>query len=348
MLKSNRPLLFLAAAAMLSQAAAKDLRDEMNIQTGKATLVIPDIAPQQAAEQIKSALSQFAIPTSLNFHTLPAPIPARPRSATEKQVLIQGAPATDYVCDGSFAEITKTPPPVQNALYFNREALRACLFAYQGGVKVDMIFHVMRKTESLTGGLFNGITKAIRGNDGERITGQLKVSIEDIRKKLAGTLVARIEAPGMQVEEPDRDAVARLLPPLTPAELAAEQSAERAAAAAKAPPTVAAPAPQPAQRNIDGGVDLSLVGARKELTAMGFKFFDQDQFVDAARRDDLVSVRLFLAAGAIRPGGADSKGETALAVAKGSGELKMMLTIFAEAEKQGQYPGKIGEAVFAK
>ncbi|KAB8042691.1 hypothetical protein [Janthinobacterium aquaticum] len=330
--------------ATLSQAHAKDIRDELNIQTGKAQLVIRDLPPQQVAEKVKDALSQFAIPTNLNFKTIPTPLPARPGAPTEKSVLIQGSPATDYVCDGAYAELTKMPPPVQNAFYFNREALRSCMYAFQGGVRIDIIFHVIRKTESLTGGLFNSITKSIRGSDGERISGQLKENIEAIRKVLPTALVARIEAPGMAVEEPDKDAVAQIIPPPTPAELAAAQAKPEQAA----PVQASAPAKPAAQRHMDGGVDLSLIGARKELTAMGFKFFDQDQFVDAARRNDFLTVRLFLAAAAIRPGSPDSKGDTALSFAKDNTEMKFFLNAFIEAEKQGDYPGKIGEAVLSR
>jgi hypothetical protein len=81
---------------------------------------------------------------------------------------------------------------------------------------------------------------------------------------------------------------------------------------------------------------------------MGFKFYDQDQFVDAARRDDFLTVRLFLAAAAIRPSAPDSKGQTALSFAKDKTEMKFFLTLFAEAEKKGEYPGKIGEAALSK
>lgn len=334
-------LLLLGSAAMLSNAQAKDIRDQLNIQTGKAVLVISDVAPQQASEQIKDAISQFAIPTSLNYHPIPSPLPARPGSPVEQQVLIQGFPATDYSCAGAYAEITKTPPPVQNAFYFNREALHACLYAFQGGVKVEMIFNVIRKTDSLTGGLFNGITKAIRGSDGERIAGQLKENIDEIKKKLSTTLVARIEVPGLPVDEPDKEAVAKWIAPATGAESTA-QTPQGAA------PVAAAPQPAAAQPQLDGGVDLSVLGARKELAAMGLKFFDQDQFVDAARRNDFLTVRLFLAAAAIHPGAPDSKGDTALNFAKDNTEMKLFLTSFADAEKQGQYPGKIGEAILSK
>lgn len=334
-------LIFLGSAAWLLQAQAKDIRDELNIQTGKAVLVIPGATPQQAAEEVKDAITQFAIPTSLNYHTIPTPLPARPGSPTEQRVVIRGTPAADYACTGAYAEIVKTPPPVQNAFYFNQEALRSCLYAFQGGVKVEMIFHVMRKTESLTGGLFNGITKAIRGTDGERIAGQMKENIDKIKKNLPTTLVARIDAPGLAAEEPDKVAVEKLIPPVAEAEVPAQ-------AAPSLPAAVAQPQAKPAAPQPANGVDLSLVGARKELTAMGFKFHDQDQFVDAARRNDFLTVRLFLAAAGIRPGAPDSKGETALSFAKDNTEMKFFLKLFVEAEKQGQYPGNIGELVLAK
>ncbi|MDN2716863.1 hypothetical protein [Janthinobacterium sp. SUN120] len=96
-----------------------------------------------------------------------------------------------------------------------------------------------------------------------------------------------------------------------------------------------------------GGVDLSFIGARKELNSMGFRFYDQDQFVDATRRGDFLTFRLFLAAGAIRPGSPDSKGVTALSVAQGF-EMKFMLNSFIQAEKEGKYPGDISSAILTR
>ncbi|MEZ2354790.1 hypothetical protein [Caballeronia sp. RCC_10] len=342
----------LGMLAWLAQAQAADVRDQLNVQTGKAVLVISNVTPRDAAERVKDAITQFAIPTNLNFHPIPSTLPTRPVSPVEKQVVLMGAPVTDFSCDGSYAEITKMPPPVQNAFYFNREALRTCLYAFQGGVKVDMIFHEIRRTESLTGGLFNGITRAIQGSDGQRITKMLKENIDKIRKELPTTLVARIDAPGMPLEEPDKEAAARVIPPLTEAELAAQSQpaipAVRPVATA-VPVAAVAPVPaRPAQQQLDGGLDLSFIGARKELTAMGFKFYDQDAFVDAARRNDFLTVRLFLAAGAIHPSAPYSKGDTALSFAKDKTEMKMFLTGFIELEKDGQYPPKIGESTFIK
>ncbi|MDC7710840.1 hypothetical protein [Vogesella indigofera] len=334
-------LIGMSVLMLATQAQAGDIRDQMNIQTGKAELIVPGMAPQQVAEQVKDALTQFAIPANLNFHLLPSPLPSRPGSPSEKQLVINGAPATDYVCGGAYAEITKTPPPVQNAFYYNRELLHSCLYAFQGGVKIDIVFHIVKSTESLTSSIFNGITKAIRGSDGERITSQLKENITEIKKNLPTLLVSRIEAPGMPIQEPDKEAVAKIIPPQLETKSATGSKQDNSVAAAPAQMQSAVSQPT-------SGVDLSFVGARKELTAMGFKFYDQDQFVDAARRNDFLTVRLFLAAGSIRPSAPDSNGQTALNFANKNREMKFFLTAFVEAEKQGKYPGNISDAVFAK
>jgi DNA-binding response OmpR family regulator len=46
----------------------------------------------------------------------------------------------------------------------------------------------------------------------------------------------------------------------------------------------------------------SMLAARKELTAMGLKYFDQGEYDAAVRRGDDLAVVLFVRAGAIRPG----------------------------------------------
>lgn len=47
----------------------------------------------------------------------------------------------------------------------------------------------------------------------------------------------------------------------------------------------------------------SMLAARKELTAMGLKYFDQAEYEAAVRRNDQLAVALFVRGGGIRPGG---------------------------------------------
>jgi hypothetical protein len=283
-----------------------DLRDQWDIQTGTAELVIPGMQPQDVANQVKSALAQFAIPAHLNFRPLPSEIPARPDEPVRKQVFIQGAPAVELQCPTAYAEITKRPPPVQNAFAFVGEYLQSCLYSFQGGVKVYLIMTRAKKTESLTSGLFNGITKAIQGSDGERISNQLKGNIEDIRKSIPSLLVERLEVPGMPVQEPDKASVAALIPqkPAVP---------KQATPSSQATVQVVAASPVTAQQG--------KIEARKNLTGMGMTYHSQDQFIAAVRRKDDVAVQLYLDGEGVDPTAKDSKGKTPFEIAQEAGAV---------------------------
>lgn len=297
------------------QTQAADIRDQLNVQTGKAELVIPDMQPQDAANKIKDALSQFAIPANLNFRTLPSDIPARPDEPVAKQTYVQGAPAIDYQCPTAYAEITKRPPPVKNAFYYNAEMLQACLYSFQKGVKVYLIFTVATKTESLTSGLFNGITKAIRGTDGERITRQLNENIADIKKNIPSLLVEKLEAPGMPFQEPDKEAVAALIPAKT---VVSPQQV-----------TALAPAPSSAPANNN----QVKVDARKNLTAMGMTYHSQEQFLAAVRRKDDVAVQLYLDGGGIDPNAREKNGKTPVEIAQEVGAVEVAKIISEKINK---------------
>ena len=270
---------------------------------------------------------------------MPSVLPARPDDPVAKEVIVRGIKGTEYHCTTAYAEVIKRPPPVQNAFYANIEQVQACLYAFEKGVKINLVFTSIIRMESLTSSIFGGITKAIRGDDSDRIAGQLTENIEAIRKNIPTLLIERIDIPGKQTEEPDKQAVAALIPPRTEAPAQAPASAVQAAAPTAAP--AASPAGKP-------GLDLTFVGSRKELAAMGFKFYDQDQFVDAARRNDFLTVRLFLAAAAIKPSAPDSKGDTALALAPKGSEMALWVSLFCDEEKAGRYPPDVAAAVMSK
>lgn len=277
-------------------AMAQDIRDQWDIKISKAELVFPGVAPHDAANGIKDALSQFAIPAHLSYRAMPSAPPARPGAPRLKNVS-RAAPSPEYVCEDSYAEISKRPPPVQNAFAFIMEGHQACLYSFEKGVKAYVIYYSIKKTESLTSGLFNGITRAIRGSDEERAAGQLQENIDAIRAKLPGLLVERLEIPGRPPETPDLQAVAALIPPAP-------------AVVASAPAAAAPAAGTPLQAKLE---------ARKNLTAMGMTYHSQQQFVEAIRRKDDVAVQLFLDGGGVRADAADSEGKTPLDIAQASG-----------------------------
>jgi len=272
-------------------AMAQDIRDQWDIKISKAELVFPGVAPHDAANGIKDALSQFAIPAHLSYRAMPSSPPARPGTPRLKN-LSRAVPSPEYVCEDSYAEISKRPPPVQNAFAFIAEGHQACLYSFEKGVKAYVIYYSIKKTESLTSGLFNGITRAIRGSDEDRAAGQLQENIDAIRAKLPGLLIERLEIPGRPVEAP--------VIPEAPAAVAAVAVAVPAAAGASTP----------LQAKLE---------ARKNLTAMGMTYHSQQQFVEAIQRKDDVAVQLFLDGGGVRTDAADSTGKTPLDIANAGG-----------------------------
>lgn len=293
-----------AAMAAALGAQAQDIRDQWDIQISKAELVFPGAQPQQVAAGVKDAISQYAIPANLSYRTLPSPAPVRPGAPVLKQ-MATSVPSPEYLCEGAYAEITKRPPPVQNAFAFILEGHQLCLYSFDKGVKAYVIYYSVKKMESLTSGLFNGITRAIRGKDEDRAAVQLKENIASIREKLPSLLVARIEVPGLPVETPDAQAVAALIPPA---------SAVPAAPAVAAAPAAAAAAPAVAPTGLQAKVE-----ARKNLNAMGMTYHSQAQFLDAIRRNDDVAVQLFLDGGGINAQQADAAGQTPLQLAQAQG-----------------------------
>ena len=296
-MRATRVVVVGVMAVLGMQANAKDIRDQWNIQISKAELVFPGTPPQDAANGVKEALSQFAIPANLSYRAMPSAPPARPGAPTLKQVAA-AVPSPEYVCEGAYAEISKRPPPVQNAFAFIVEGHQICLYSFAQGVKAYVIYYNIKKTESLTAGLFNGITRAIRGSDEDRAAGQLKENIDAIRAKLPLVLVERLEIPGRPAETPDLEAVAALIP-------TADAEAPAVSAAVPVAPTAVASTSVQAK-----------VEARKSLNAMGLVYHSQQQFIEAIRRQDDVAVQLFIAGGGIRLDATDSGGQTPLQLAQ--------------------------------
>jgi hypothetical protein len=58
------------------------------------------------------------------------------------------------------------------------------------------------------------------------------------------------------------------------------------------------------------------IQARKDLTAMGLKYHDPKDFLDAVKRDDSLAVELFIAGRGVNLGATDAQGKSALAIAR--------------------------------
>jgi hypothetical protein len=63
--------------------------------------------------------------------------------------------------------------------------------------------------------------------------------------------------------------------------------------------------------------------ARKDLTAMGLKYHDPNEFLDAVKRDDALAVELFIQGRGVNLGAKDPQGKTALDIARAKGNQPM-------------------------
>jgi hypothetical protein len=63
--------------------------------------------------------------------------------------------------------------------------------------------------------------------------------------------------------------------------------------------------------------------ARKDLSAMGLRYFDERDFLDAAKRNDALAVELFVAGRGVNLGATTWDGRTALDIARANGNLQL-------------------------
>jgi hypothetical protein len=97
------------------------------------------------------------------------------------------------------------------------------------------------------------------------------------------------------------------------------QYRDRVAAIGKDIATVArkqAATPAPAART-------DALQARKDLTAMGLRYHDPNDFLDAVKRDDALAVELFIAGRGVNLASKDAQGKTALEIARARGNTQV-------------------------
>jgi hypothetical protein len=63
--------------------------------------------------------------------------------------------------------------------------------------------------------------------------------------------------------------------------------------------------------------------ARKDLNAMGLRYFDQSQFFDAIKRNDALAVELFIAGRGVDLEAVDARGRSAPEIARDSGNTEL-------------------------
>lgn len=88
------------------------------------------------------------------------------------------------------------------------------------------------------------------------------------------------------------------------------------ALAARKQSAAASSTPAPAARG-------DALQARKDLTAMGLRYHDPNDFLEAVKRDDALAVELFVAGRGVNLAARDAQGRTALDIAKARGNTQI-------------------------
>jgi hypothetical protein len=82
-------------------------------------------------------------------------------------------------------------------------------------------------------------------------------------------------------------------------------------------------AQHPATRTVDAISTERSLQARKDLTAMGLRYYDEGQFLDAVKRNDQLAVELFVAGRGVNLGARTWNGRSALDIARDNGNTQL-------------------------
>jgi hypothetical protein len=76
----------------------------------------------------------------------------------------------------------------------------------------------------------------------------------------------------------------------------------------------------PAQASLSTDASLQ---ARKDLTAMGLRYFDAKDYLEAVKRDDALAVELFITGRGVNLGSRDADGRSAAEIARANGNARL-------------------------
>lgn len=83
----------------------------------------------------------------------------------------------------------------------------------------------------------------------------------------------------------------------------------------------------------------SALQARKDLTAMGLRYYDSSQFLEAIRREDVLAAELFLAGRGVDPSAKDASGLSALDLARKRNNRRLIELLASAGSYERGNPG---------
>lgn len=309
--------------AATPSSAQESLRDIMG-STYREKMVFavydfpsPDIQPSEIERIALNAIRLYARDTQVRRGIPPVqPYPALP---AKMQFQEHGGGRPKTVCTGELFSMSGLD--TTHARSGEITGHRACLFPYAKGYRLNYI--ALYGQQSGIGNPNPNVAAAMAGRAIASLFGIGDASkfIEKIIDRMeSGFKDSGIPFKLVQLHPanmPGRTVVADDLPPSQPDQ------------AAVGVPTETGPTPMTINGRQPGfnQEQQARLSARKELHAMGFQYFNREQFFDAIRRGDRLVVEIFIAAGGIGLDESDGNQQTALMIAEkaGRGDLAAYL-----------------------
>jgi hypothetical protein len=287
----------------------------------------PQLLESAVADAFRVHFNDISVQQHMPAYPLPNGAPRMGFSRQNSAIGMIDVPS----CEGALSVIVSLDKSMVK--YGEYSVLQACVFGYRHGYRVNVYALFGQKSgassiASLSGTLGRMITNSVGLGDSSKF---IVETIDDIEKRLAAITpqVARVEQFPLQADKAVAADPAGALSPQESEALQRQPDGARADAAAPSlPPEVAAQlraatamlqqrrgelAPAPVQQQ--GRTDPQ-VQARKDLSAMGLSYFNQEQFVEAVKRDDKVACELFLTGGAVSASKKGRDGLTPIQLAK--------------------------------
>ena len=346
-------LLCLSMISPQASAAVTDILRETDDL--KPTFAVYDIragnlSSRDIEEIVLTSVREYASKAKVG-HGIPlSPLPEWAPKMELRKVSAYGMDTYEPLCNGEILSVSAKDTSMKE--YGEMTMSKACLFSYQGGYRLNYYAAFMQRTGGtntnvLGAGLGRLFTKAIGLGDSSRF---IKSTMEGFEKRFAeagaevklvelfptmeGKIVMADPAPQAPSSPPsyassynagnDMNSAAGMgmdgmIPPqlqdmlgtamANNPELMAQLNAARQARMGALQAQFAGPAAAPEDPSLK---------ARKELTAMGLTYHNQDQFIAAVKRGDTLAVKLFVQAEGVDPNAVDRSGKVALDYAKKS------------------------------
>jgi hypothetical protein len=307
-------LSFFSSATFAQDALSSVTRESTSTKPVFAVFDVRPAATDQAAiqEAVAAAFRERFDKVKINQGMAPYPLPAAPGRMIFNQVATRWGTISSPTCPGSTSTIIATDSSMMQ--YGEMSVIQACVFPYHDGIRVNFYSVFIQATggadTNILGAMLGRMfTKAVGLGDSSKF---IDMTVDSIEQRLQAIAPAT--------------ALVDLQPAREGKKIAADPAGKTIETA-----NIAAPSGASGASATFTLQTMDALAARKELTAMGLTYHNQDQFIAAIRRNDKIACELFLKSGAVDINTPDRMGSTAMMASKNA-EITEMLKRYASAK----------------